>query len=115
MVNFDVPAVPEDYIHRVGRTARAEATGEAFTLVTPEDEADIARIERAVGAKLPRRRLDDFAYGATAEAPLEVPQSERLAAHRAQKARSRPRSAPQASEGSGDGRPRRRRYGRRRG
>ena len=61
VVNFDVPAVPEDYIHRVGRTARAEATGEAFTLVAPEDEADFGRIERAVGAKVPRVRLEGFA------------------------------------------------------
>lgn len=64
VVNFDVPSVPEDYIHRVGRTARAEMTGEAFTLVAPEDEADMKRIERVVGSKIPRVRLDNFAYDA---------------------------------------------------
>ena len=53
VVNFDIPAVPDDYIHRVGRTARAEATGKAFTLVAPEDQASLARIERAVRSKLP--------------------------------------------------------------
>ena len=43
VVNFDVPLVPEDYIHRVGRTGRAEATGEAFTFVSPEEGGDLAR------------------------------------------------------------------------
>ena len=46
VVNFDVPTVPEDYIHRVGRTARAEATGDAFTFVSPEEEGDL-RADRA--------------------------------------------------------------------
>ena len=54
VVNFDVPKVPEDYIHRVGRTARAEATGDAFTFVSPEEEGDLRAIERAVGKRLPR-------------------------------------------------------------
>src|SRR5207247_2880372 len=49
VVNFDVPAVPDDYIHRVGRTARAEATGAAFTFVSPEAEDDPRAIERAIG------------------------------------------------------------------
>ncbi|HSM61317.1 MAG TPA: DEAD/DEAH box helicase [Longimicrobiales bacterium] len=70
VVNFDVPSVPEDYIHRVGRTARADATGEAFTLVAPEDEADVARIERSVGRKLPRVRLDGFGYEAVPDVEL---------------------------------------------
>ena len=54
VVNFDVPKVPEDYIHRVGRTARAEAVGDAFTFVAPEEEPDLRRIERAIGRRLPR-------------------------------------------------------------
>src|SRR5215204_3755178 len=44
VINFDVPAQPEDYIHRVGRTARAELTGSAYTLVAPEEEADVRAI-----------------------------------------------------------------------
>jgi ATP-dependent RNA helicase RhlE len=89
VINFDVPAVPEDYIHRVGRTARAEATGTAFTLVAPEDEEDVRRIERALGAKITRARLEGFAYDARGEAPLEVPRGERIAAIRAKKATDR--------------------------
>ena len=54
VVNFDVPHLPEDYIHRVGRTARADATGDAFTFVSPEEEQDLAAIERAIGKRLPR-------------------------------------------------------------
>jgi ATP-dependent RNA helicase RhlE len=119
VVNFDVPSVPEDYIHRVGRTARADRTGEALTLVSPEDESDFRRIERVLGSKLPRVRLDDFAYGATPEAPLEVPHRERIAAIRAKKAQDRARAAAKAERkardeaAAGSSRPRRRRFGRR--
>src|SRR5436189_191703 len=69
VVNFDVPIVPEDYIHRVGRTARAELTGSAFTLVAPEEEGSLRGIERAVGHRLPRVTLPDFDYQAGAQAP----------------------------------------------
>mgnify|MGYP003388631897 CR=1 FL=1 len=123
VVNFDVPAVPEDYIHRVGRTARADALGEAFTLVTPEDEGQIHRIEKAVGSKIKRVRLEGFEYGATAEAPLEVPRGERIKAIRATRAKARENAAKKAAKKkvgeakSGDSetssRPRRRRYGKR--
>jgi ATP-dependent RNA helicase RhlE len=123
VVNFDVPAVPEDYIHRVGRTARADALGEAFTLVTPEDEGQIHRIEKAVGSKIKRVRLEGFEYGATAEAPLEVPRGERIKAIRATRAKARENAAKKAAKKkvgdakSGDAetssRPRRRRYGKR--
>ncbi len=64
VVNFDVPKVPEDYIHRVGRTARAEAVGDAFTFVAPEEEGDLKRIERALGRGLPRVLVPDFDYTA---------------------------------------------------
>ena len=57
VVNYDVPHVVGDYVHRVGRTARAEMVGEAFTFVSPEEEEDLRAIERAIGAKLPRRPL----------------------------------------------------------
>jgi ATP-dependent RNA helicase RhlE len=67
VVNFDVPAVPDDYVHRVGRTARAEATGDAFTFVSPQEEGDLTRIERAIGKRLPRVTVPDFDYGARPE------------------------------------------------
>lgn len=107
VVNFDVPAVPDDYIHRVGRTARAEETGEAFTFVAPEDESDFARIERALRAKVPRVKIEGFAYNATPDAPLEVPLRDRIAAIRKEKAEARSRAkakaARKAASGGGNG------------
>ena len=89
VVNFDVPAQSEDYIHRVGRTARAELTGEAFTFVSPEETDDLRAIERAIGKPLPRVTLPDFDYTARPTAKLEVPIAERIAKIRAQRAEER--------------------------
>ncbi len=72
VVNYDVPHVPEDYIHRVGRTARAEHTGDALTLVSPEEEGDVRAIERHLGKPLPRHRLEGFDYAAIS-APSAAP------------------------------------------
>lgn len=134
VVNFDVPAAPEDYIHRVGRTARAEAKGDAFTFVSPEEEGDLRGIERAIGKRLPRVTVPDFDYRARPSAVLEVPRAERIAAIRARKAEDRLRAKANAErraarktrepatpghtpaphgqrEGMGSRRPRRRRPG----
>jgi ATP-dependent RNA helicase RhlE len=62
VVNFDVPNSPEDYVHRVGRTARAELTGDAFLFVSPEEETQVTRIERAIGRRIPRTMLPGFDY-----------------------------------------------------
>jgi ATP-dependent RNA helicase RhlE len=62
VVNFDVPDVPDSYIHRVGRTARAEMTGDAFTFVSAAEEPDLRAIEKALGTRLPRLQLDGFDY-----------------------------------------------------
>ena len=88
VVNFDVPMAPDDYIHRVGRTGRAELTGEAFTFVASEEESDLKAIERAIGRTLPRVTLPDFDYRAPGP-QLEVPRGERLAAMRRQRAGGR--------------------------
>jgi ATP-dependent RNA helicase RhlE len=96
VVNFDVPMVPDDYIHRVGRTARAEATGDAFTFVSPQEQGDLAQIERALGKKLPRVTVPDFDYSARPEARLEVPLAERIAAIRSRKADERTRAKSNA-------------------
>jgi ATP-dependent RNA helicase RhlE len=73
VVNFDVPHVAEDYIHRVGRTARAELTGAAFTLVSGEEEQNLRDIEKAIGQRLPRVTLPDFDYAAAGEAAASRP------------------------------------------
>ncbi len=92
VVNFDVPHMPEDYIHRVGRTARAELTGEAYTFVAPDEETDLKAIERAIGKRLPRVTLPDFDYAAKPQERFEVPVAERIAAIRARKAEERARA-----------------------
>ena len=96
VVNFDVPHQPEDYIHRVGRTARAEQTGDAFTFVAPEEESDLRAIERAVGHKLLRVTLPDFDYTRRPAERFEIPIGERIAAIRARKAEERARAKAKA-------------------
>jgi ATP-dependent RNA helicase RhlE len=92
VVNFDVPKAPEDYIHRVGRTARAEAVGDAFTFVAPDEEGDLRSIERVIGKRLPRVIVPDFDYGARAAARLEIPIADRISAIRAKKVEDRARA-----------------------
>ena len=94
-----LPKVPEDYIHRVGRTARAEAVGDAFTFVAPEEEPDLRRIERALGRRLPRVVVPDFDYTAKPAARLEVPLGERIAAIKAKKAEDRARARRRGGAG----------------
>jgi ATP-dependent RNA helicase RhlE len=89
VVNFDVPALPEEYIHRVGRTARMQARGDAVTLVAPTEEPDLRAIERAIGTRLPRVTLPDFDYTQGTAERLEIPLADRLAAMRAQRAAAR--------------------------
>ena len=109
VINFDVPLVPEDYIHRVGRTGRAEATGEAFTFVSPEERSELGAIERAIGRKLPTIMLPDFDYTARPPARLEVPAAQRIAEHRARRQQSRRKQASGHHGGQPSGPPRDRR------
>jgi ATP-dependent RNA helicase RhlE len=97
VINFDVPNVPDDYIHRVGRTARAGAVGDAFTFVAPQEQADWHAIERAVGKRLPQRTLAGFDYTAKSGERLEIPLAERIAAIRARKAEERARARDKAA------------------
>jgi ATP-dependent RNA helicase RhlE len=62
VINYDVPQHPEDYVHRIGRTGRAEATGDAFTIVSPDEEPYLKRIERYINKTLPRGVLPNFPY-----------------------------------------------------
>jgi ATP-dependent RNA helicase RhlE len=96
VVNFDVPAASEDYIHRVGRTGRAELTGEAFTFVAPDEEGDLRAIERAVRTALPRVTVPEFDYRASAP-QLEVSRGQRIAEIRQRKAEERERTKAKGS------------------
>jgi len=97
VINFDVPADPDAYIHRVGRTARAELKGDAFTFVAPDEEGDLMGIERAIGKRLPRVTLPELDYAKKPEGKLEIPLRERLAAHRAAQRRRPAGGAQQRS------------------
>src|SRR5438445_4262566 len=66
VINYDVPQHPEDYIHRIGRTGRMEAAGDAFTLMTAEDGRHVNAIERFISQKIQRVKLEDFHYKYTA-------------------------------------------------
>ena len=92
VVSTDVPDVPEDYVHRVGRTGRAGATGDAFVLVSPDEEASLGRIERQLGQRLPRVTLPDFDYR-QAPVPGAAAQGDR------------PRGRPRPSTRPGGGKP----------
>jgi ATP-dependent RNA helicase RhlE len=100
VVNFDVPDVPDSYIHRVGRTARASATGDAFTFVSAEEEKDLREIEKALGKRLPRLTLDGFDYNAKAPEKLEIPIAERIAAIRAHRSKERSNAERKTSRSS---------------
>jgi len=66
VVNYDVPQHPEDYIHRIGRTGRAEHSGDAFTIMTAEDASHVFAIERFISQKIPRVKMENFNYKYTA-------------------------------------------------
>lgn len=76
VINYDVPAEPTDYIHRIGRTARAQKTGDAITFVSREESESFARIERAIGTPL-KRSEHDFMEPASAQAFTVEPQVRR--------------------------------------
>jgi ATP-dependent RNA helicase RhlE len=71
VVNFQVPQAPEDYVHRLGRGGRADPVGDAFTLMSPDEQTEVAAIERFLGRAIPRVMLPDFDYGM---APREIKQ-----------------------------------------
>ena len=62
VVNYDLPDSPDDYVHRIGRTARASATGHAYSLFSPRDAANLAAIERHLGQKIEKQMLQGFNY-----------------------------------------------------
>ena len=66
VINYDIPLHPEDYVHRIGRTGRAQQIGDAFTLVVAEELKSMLDIEKFIGQKIPRLRLEEFQYVYTA-------------------------------------------------
>ena len=66
VINFDIPHDPEDYVHRIGRTGRAEASGDAFTIMTADELDFAAAVENFIGKPIERKKLDGFNYTYTA-------------------------------------------------
>jgi len=62
VINYDVPENPEDYVHRIGRTGRAMAVGDAYMLATPDEGGDVHDIERFIGSRIPQLTLPGFEY-----------------------------------------------------
>jgi len=68
VVNYDFPMHPEDYVHRIGRTGRAHAVGDAISFVTPEDHSELRSLERFIGRGIVRKKAEGFDYAARAPA-----------------------------------------------
>jgi len=120
VINYDIPATPETYVHRIGRTGRAARNGDAFTLVGSEDAAQIKAIEKTLGATLERRKLDGFDYAAAPTDPREFARGPRPPRSQPKKATPAAGRAPKpataaepAAKPAAARRPRRRRGGRR--
>jgi ATP-dependent RNA helicase RhlE len=79
VINFDMPDTADAYIHRIGRTGRAERSGEAFTLITPDDDDLIRKLERIMKQKLERRELDNVDY--SVPAPPKIASTRRREKH----------------------------------
>jgi ATP-dependent RNA helicase RhlE len=97
VVNYDFPPHAEDYVHRIGRTGRAQAVGDAISFITPEDHTALRSLERFIGRGLVRRKAEGFDTSAPAPAaPAAKPQPARGTPPR--------RSEPPAEDGPGRGR-----------
>jgi ATP-dependent RNA helicase RhlE len=95
VINYDIPDTTDAYIHRIGRTGRAERTGDALTMITPDDDTTVRALERTLGHAIPRRTLDGFDYGSPP--PQMAPRPP--ARHAPPRGNRRPANAPR---GSGD-------------
>src|SRR5437762_4497374 len=73
VINYDVPQQPEDYVHRIGRTGRAAATGDAYTFMSPDEISMVRAIERTIGQQIPRISVPGYDFGTTAESAVPVP------------------------------------------
>jgi ATP-dependent RNA helicase RhlE len=100
VVNFDFPPTPEDYVHRIGRTGRANAVGDAISLVSPDEFNDLRALERFIHRTLPRKRLEGF--DDSTPAPPPTPEAHRGPSHRS----PRPQGRPSRDSGSGNQGPR---------
>ncbi len=106
VVNFDFPMVVEDYVHRIGRTGRAQAIGDAISFISPDEQGDLRALERFIGRGLVRKRAEGFNYNAAPQ-PMsdERPERDRRQQGRGQQQQRRPQGQgnrdPQRGGGGG--------------
>jgi ATP-dependent RNA helicase RhlE len=117
VVNYDFPMHSEDYVHRIGRTGRAHAVGDAISFVTPEDHGELRALERFIGRGIVRKRAEGFNYGVAApagnpnEGERRFPQQQNQSGP---KRHGQPQRSGQSSPHHHGGQPRQERSGRRR-
>jgi len=97
VVNYDFPMHSEDYVHRIGRTGRAHAIGDAISFITPEDQGPLRSLERFIGRGIVRKKAEGFDYNQAAP-----PRDERGRGARVRQQRIEPRLPGNSSRGSGD-------------
>jgi len=98
VINYDIPQHAEDYVHRIGRTGRAQATGDAFTLAAPDEAKSVSGIERFIGQKIPRLTMEGFAPTRSAEESAAIREKSK------RKFDQRPKGSVGGSAGGGGGR-----------
>jgi ATP-dependent RNA helicase RhlE len=98
VVNYDFPMHPEDYVHRIGRTGRAHAVGDAISFVTPEDLTGLRALERFIGRGIVRKRSEGFDYGVAAPTSRDPAAERRFPRGQSQRRpQARGQSVPQRS------------------
>jgi ATP-dependent RNA helicase RhlE len=97
VVNYDFPMHPEDYVHRIGRTGRAHAIGDAISFITPEDQGPLRSLERFIGRGIVRKKVENFDYNQAAP-----PRDERGRGARVPRRKIELRSSGNSLRGGGD-------------
>jgi len=105
VVNFDFPMVVEDYVHRIGRTGRAHAIGDAISFISPDEQGDLRALERFIGRGIVRKRAEGFNYNAAPQ-PMsdERPERDRRQQGRGQQQQRRPQGNRDPQRGGGQDR-----------
>ncbi len=98
VINFDFPPQPEDYVHRIGRTGRDQAIGDAISFVTHDDADSLKKLERFLGRGITRKKLEGYVAVACAPGALRPRIGRRTAARRAARP-AEARKGPVAIEG----------------
>ncbi len=104
VVNYDFPMHAEDYVHRIGRTGRAQAIGDALSFITSEDQAALRSLERFIGRGLPRKRAENFDYAAQPSSANQPEPQPRYRDPRDVRGQGRGQGGGQRSQGGGGGR-----------